>query len=209
MDPGEFSLLLPGLSSMDSPGTVPCSDAVALCEAVRRGEESALRELHGRYSARLTRYALVITRGNESAAAEAVQNAFLKALRSLRSVPDEAALWAWLARACRTSAADEGRRARRYSSVLAKLTALFSPDSGPPPGDTESIWHTALTCALAALPEVDRRLLDARYTIRTPLADIAAASGTTERAIEGRLARLREKLRQSILRHLADSRHEY
>ena len=209
VDPGELSLtasVLPAEGSIGADALIPLGE---LCTAVRRGEEWAVRDLHTRYSARLTRYALVITRGNEVSAAEAVQNAFLKAIRSLRTMPDENALWAWLARACRTSAMDEGRRARRYLAVLHRLTTLFS--SAPaesPPQDTEAIWHAALDQALLDLDETDRQLIHARYTARTPLAETAATIGSTERAIEGRLARLREKLRQSILRQLSTDPHE-
>jgi RNA polymerase sigma-70 factor (ECF subfamily) len=195
-------------------GLEPCASAepaggvAALVAGLRRGEEPAVRELHATYSARLTRYALVVCRGDEAAAAEAVQNAFLKAIRSLRTAADESALWAWLARACRTSAADQQRSARRYTAFLGKLAALFTAPDSRPPEDTESIWHSALEAALEALPADDRALLDARYTRRIPLAAIAESVATTERAIEGRLARLREKLRQSILRQLAARHHE-
>ena len=204
MDPAALSL--PGLE----PGAavVPAGGVSALIAALRRGEESAVRSLYETYSARLHRYALVICRGDEAAAAEAVQNAFLKAIRSLRSAADEAALWAWLARACRTSAMDQHRRASRYTAFLAKVAALFTTQDQTPPEDTEAIWHRALAAAMETLPTEDRDLLDARYAQRVPLATIAADRHTTERAVEGRLARLREKLRQSILRQLAAHDHE-
>ena len=62
--------------------------------------------------------------------------------------------------------------------------------------------------AIANLPDSDRALLDDRYTHRRSLASIASATGSSERAIEGRLARLRHHLRQSILRNLASRPHE-
>jgi len=164
--------------------------------------------LHSLYHHRLSRYALVITRGNEAVAADSVQNIILKALRSLRPLPDEPALWAWLARACRSSASDESRRSRRHSAFLSRLATLFSPPDPAPPEDSESIWQSALQLALANLPDSDRALLDDRYTHRRSLASIAAAAGSSERAIEGRLARLPHHLRQSILRHLASRPHE-
>jgi RNA polymerase sigma factor (sigma-70 family) len=179
-----------------------------LCARVRGGDEGAVRELHARYSARLSRYALVICRGDEGAATEAVQNTFLKAIRSLRVVSDEAALWAWLARTCRTSAADASRRARRYAKALAKLASLFSRTPEPPIEDTDGIWEEALAEAMRGLDDEERALIDARYTLGTPLAEIAIAGHTSARAIEGRLARIREKLRQSIRNSLAARHHE-
>lgn len=204
MDPAELPL----------PGPVPYAaeassgEVAALVADLRRGAENAVRLLHERYSARLTRYALVVCRGDDVAAAEAVQNTFLKAIRSLRPVADEGALWAWLARACRTSAMDRYRTARRYTAILAKFAEFLSPQEQSPPEDTEAIWQRALAVAMSTLSPEDRDLLDARYTRRLPLTAIAAHRDTTERAIEGRLARLREKLRQSILRQLATDDHE-
>ena len=205
MDRGDLNLSAPAQSDNDRAAPPPSPDIPALCSAVHRGDESAVRSLHALYHNRLSRYALVITRGNEAVAADAVQNTFLKALRSLT---DEPALWAWLARACRSSASDESRRSRRYSALLAKLATLFSPPDPAPPEDSESIWQSALQFALANLPDSDRALLDDRYTHRRSLASIATATGSSERAIEGRLARLRHHLRQSILRHLASRPHE-
>ena len=205
MDRGDLTLSAPAQSDNDRAAPPPSPDIPALCSAVRRGDESAVRSLHALYHNRLSRYALVITRGNEAVAADAVQNTFLKALRPL---PDEPALWAWLARACRSSASDESRRSRRYSALLARLATLFSPPDPTPPEDSESIWQSALQLALANLTDSDRSLLDDRYTHRHSLASMAAAAGSSERAIEGRLARLRHHLRQSILRHLASRPHE-
>ncbi len=184
----------------------------ALTAAVRSGEEAAVRVLHSRYHGRLTRYALVLTRGDEAVAAEAVQTAFLKSLRHLRPLPDEVALWAWLARATRTAAADAGRRGRRYLAVLDRVAALFSrPPEAPAmvEEDVEAVWLAALEKALAGLDTESRALIDARYYQRRPLAEVAAGQASTDRAIEGRLARIREKLRRSILQQLAQSsRHE-
>jgi RNA polymerase sigma factor (sigma-70 family) len=179
-----------------------------LTAGVRRGDEAAVRALHARYCERLTRYALVIARGDEAAAAEAVQTAFLKSLRHLRPLPDESALWAWLARAARTAAADAGRRSHRYRALLGRVAALFSREEERALDDTEAVWLAALECALTKLDQDSRALIEARYFQRRPLADVAAEQSSTGRAIEGRLARIREKLRRSILQQLASSRHE-
>ena len=44
----------------------------------------------------------------------------------------------------------------------------------------------------------ERELLEARYYKSLPIADVAKTHGTTNRDIEGRLARLRRKLRNLI-----------
>jgi RNA polymerase sigma factor (sigma-70 family) len=144
-----------------------------------------------------------MARGNEHVAAETVQNTFLRAIRSLRLAADDDALWCWLAKAARCAAADAARREQRQSALLAKLTALWAGDPVPPAEDPETLWHRALDAAIADLSTDDQSLLHARYTERAPLVEIAARNGTTDRAVESRLARLRTSLRASILLHLS------
>jgi RNA polymerase sigma-70 factor (ECF subfamily) len=52
--------------------------------------------------------------------------------------------------------------------------------------------------ALARLPLPQMRLLEAFHFDRRPVAEIAAAQGLSERAVEGRLRRARQKLRHEI-----------
>ena len=211
VEPDELTPLPPVLTLLeDSTGAVAFTgewSADRLSSGVRRGDEAAVRALHSQYCQRLTRYALVITRGDEAAAAEAVQSSFLKALRSLRHTRCHEALWAWLARAARTSAADAGRSRRRYSALLSRAAALFTRDTEPLE-DTEAVWHEALEAALTQLDPASRALIEARYFQRVSLAEVADTEHTSVRAIEGRLARVREKLRSSILQTLATRSHE-
>jgi RNA polymerase sigma factor (sigma-70 family) len=210
----DFEVVIPVSSALQHPAgaettvspelwTVP-----QLTAGVRRGDENAVRALYARYCGRLTRYVLVITRGNETVAAEAVQSAFLKSLRHLRLMTCEDALWAWLARAARTAASDIARGSRRYTALLGRVAALFSREDEPPVEDTEAVWLAALEKAIAQLDDDSRALIEARYYQRRPLTQVAAEQSSTGRAIEGRLARVREKLRRSILQHLASDRHE-
>jgi RNA polymerase sigma-70 factor (ECF subfamily) len=177
--------------------------AAELAARVHAGDEAAFRELHRHYASRLQRYALVMARGNEHVATETVQSTFLRAIRSLRSAADDQALWCWLAKAARCAAADAARREQRQSALLAKLTARWAGDPAPPAEEPEILWHQALDAAIADLPAEDQSLLQARYTERAPLAEIAARNGTTDRAVESRLARLRTSLRAAILLHLS------
>ena len=55
-----------------------------------------------------------------------------------------------------------------------------------------------LKAAIAGLPSLDRKLFYRRYYYLQPVAQIAAELGMSQRAIEGRLYRLRQKLRQEL-----------
>lgn len=57
--------------------------------------------------------------------------------------------------------------------------------------------------ALARLPFPQMRLLEAFHYDRQAVAEIAAVSGLTERAVEGRLRRTRQNLRREIEADLA------
>jgi RNA polymerase sigma-70 factor, ECF subfamily len=57
--------------------------------------------------------------------------------------------------------------------------------------------------ALARLPLSQTRLLEAFHFERTAVGQIAASSGLSERAVEGRLRRARQKLRKQIEADLA------
>ncbi len=176
--------------------------ATELAQAVHRGDETAFTELHHRYAGRLLRYSLVMARGDEATAHETVQTTFLRAIRSLHSVADEAALWAWLAKAARCAAADAARGEKRRFAVLQRLWQQARSEPPPLDYDPEARWESALQTCLTALPTHDRALLHAKYHDRQSLATIAQHHRTTDRAIESRLARLRAALRTAILQEL-------
>jgi len=54
--------------------------------------------------------------------------------------------------------------------------------------------------AIARLPALQTRLLEAFHFERRPVADIASSLGLSERAVEGRLRRARQNLRREIER---------
>ena len=58
-------------------------------------------------------------------------------------------------------------------------------------------WLTALT-RNTALPQRDRLLFYRKYYYRQSTAQIAAELGTTERAVEGRLYRIKKALRKAL-----------
>ena len=59
--------------------------------------------------------------------------------------------------------------------------------------------------ALAALQPEECELMHAAYVDKRPLRELAGESGQTYKAVESRLARLRLKLKEQLLRNL---RHE-
>src|SRR6266480_3531407 len=98
--------------------SVGTSDA-ALVRRVQAGDTGAYADLVARYRDRLGRYALHML-GNREDAEEVLQDAFVRAYRSLARCEDPERFGAWLFRIlvnrCRTVGARRGRRARTFVS---------------------------------------------------------------------------------------------
>jgi RNA polymerase sigma factor (sigma-70 family) len=187
--------------------TTAAPNAVAeLTTRLRAGDEAAWREFHDTYCHRLLRYLLVVTRGEEDLAHNALQGAFLRAVRHARRFDSEAALWSWLTVLAVSAVRDERRKHQRYRSFLGRWFTWLSvspPDPAPVARDQE--LHSLLADALAALPAGDAGLVQSKYFEDQSVRDIAAALGTTEKAVESRLTRIRARLRHDLLSRL---RHE-
>ena len=176
----------------------------ALTHALERGDEEAWRQFHATYAPRLFRYLLVVCAGREDASRDALQGTFLRAVRHIRPFDDEAELWGWLTVLARSAAADAGRRERRYLGLLARSFRQRSvPDCEL--HEAEIRLRSALADELALLPPEERQLLERKYLAGEPVRQLATVLGTTEKAVESRLTRARQRLKSAILARL---RHE-
>ena len=182
------------------------SNTAHLTMALRSGDEEAFRWLHNTWNVRLFRYCFVVACADEVLAGEIAQATYIKVFRHIRELPDEEALWNWMARAARSAASDMRRTGGRYQSALARFRERFrlagKPGEEAPATGYDKQLLEALDAVVKELPDEDRALLDSRYFEGIPLGAIAVSRATTERAIEGRLARLRRRLRELIQREL-------
>ncbi len=181
----------------------PTGDAAAsplpaeLAAGIRGGDAAAYDAFHDCYFERVYRYLLVVARGDEELAREAVQETLLRVLRYIKPLPDHDALWRWLTTVARTAFIDLTRRARQVGASPGVATTVVAD---PPQPDDELL--DALDRALAQLPAAERRLVEAHYLAGTAQLEIAASHGTTRKAIESRLARIRKKLKALVLREV-------
>ncbi len=163
------------------------------------GDEAAYRAFHGAYAGRLRRYLWVVCRGDDDAADEALQQTYLRVVRHVRRFGSERDFWRWLAALARSAAMDGARRRNRYTAALARLARRGDPSPhGTEPDGLLLRLETLLEAVLAELPEDDRRLLIRRYREGSPVRELALASGVTEKAIECRVAPLRQKVRDRL-----------
>lgn len=105
---------------------------------------------------------------------------------------------AWLTAITRNAAVNHARNACRHGS------AEELPENTPAPGHTpeEAVLQKerqeALRAALSRLSAREQVLFYRKYYYMQSTAQIAAELGTTERAIEGKLYRLKQKLRRML-----------
>ena len=172
-----------------------------LTRRMGRGDEEAFVEFHGRYFVRMFRYAFVLCGGDEENAKEVTQESLLRVVRYVKPMRDEDVFWSWLTVLMRSAAADQGRRQTRYRRLRERYR-LASELSRVAGGErTESGGAIfLLEEALATLDVDDRQLIERKYFRGESYGEMATDLNTTARAIEGRLARARKKLKQAILR---------
>ena len=105
----------------------------------------------------------------------------------------------WLTALCRNAAYD---RLRAQARQRERTGALDETLADPAPGPEEQLLQKeriqALERALSALSARDRNLVYRKYYYLQSTARMAAELGLTERAVEGRLYRIRRKLQKQL-----------
>lgn len=194
------------LASRADAAAPPVSSIAALTAGLVAGAEEAYREFFTGYAGRLHRYLLVICRGDEQAAADALQETMVRVARHARGFASDEDFWRWLAALARSAAVDGARRRGRYAALLARYFEWLRPtdEHAPDGADQTARLEALLARGLHALPSADRELLRRRYEERCSVRDLAGAGRVSEKAMESRLGRLRAHLRRGLLERLAD-----
>ena len=178
------------------------TDVASLTTAIRAGDEAAFREFHRLYFDQLYQFLLIVARGQEDEARDALQETLLRVVRHVRKFDNDEAFWSWLKVVARNAARDAGRKQHRYFGLLERFashsknaTDHYSAPRGSSLGDL-------LEESLAELQSQDREILEGKYLQGSTVKELAADTGLTEKAVESRLLRLRNHIRESILKKL-------
>lgn len=168
-----------------------------------QGDESAYRAFYDAYFDRLFRYLLVVTAGDEDAAREALQSALVRVVRHIKVFASEEVLWSWLTVLARSALSDQNRKRRRYFAVLDRFAwHTRAPQAVPVDPEADSRLGDSLEACLEALPADERRLVEGKYFEGRSVRDLAGEFSLSEKAVESRLGRVRQKLRIAILERL-------
>lgn len=191
-------------NEMASVGRAPGSRSglATLTRRMTRGDETAFQEFFETYFPRLLRYLLVVTRGREDEAREALQLTLLRVVKYIRCFDSEPAFWSWLTVLARSALADERRKRQRYSGLLARFLRKLPIPLSPPDRDADIQLASLLRAELGVLPAKDRDLLSRKYEAEQSVREIAADLGLSEKAVESRLTRARKRLKDAVLARL-------
>lgn len=179
---------------------LPSTEIRRITRAMARSDEAAFNRFYAAYFDRMYRYLLVMTGGRDDLAREVLQDAMLRVVRYVKPFHEESDLWNWLRRVTRTAFLDAGRTRRSDDAIVApvRLDAL-----APDPPDPESALVAHLEACVSDLPDDERAMVRGKYENGESYHDLAGRLGTTAKAVESRLARIRKKLKSMILRRLS------
>jgi len=176
-------------------------DDHALLRALERGDRGAAAALFDRYAALVERTIARIL-GADTELSDAVQEAFVRMLRSVRSVRDPQALPEWVIRVAVHTAADTLRRRRRRRWLLLEPTESFVDDGTE--ADLEG--REALRATYAVLDQLsvdDRAVFALRIIDGMELRQVAAACDCSLATVKRRLDRAEARFALLARKHPA------
>jgi RNA polymerase sigma-70 factor (ECF subfamily) len=198
------------------PAIVSTDDALAEADLVaqlQRGDAAAFEQLVRMHGGRMLAVARRML-GDEHAAQDTVQDAFLSAFRALGDFTGQSQLSTWLHRIVVNSALMKLRtRKRKPECSLETLLPQFLEDghqldpAAPWTVSAEALLESDEMCRLvresiAALPDLFRTVIVLRDIEQLPTDEAAALLGVTESVVKTRLHRARLALRGLLDRRL-------
>ena len=180
-------------------GPIETADEAMVLARVRAGDTAAYAELVTRHAPMARRLAVLSGAGSD--ADDVVQEAFVKAYRSLSSFREGADFRPWLLRIVVNESRNLHRgQSRRSDRELRVVRAGARLVTGSDPAEM-AVGHErreALLGAIRTLPEELREAVTCRYLLELSEAETAAAldipHGTVKSRLRRGLARLREEL---------------
>jgi len=169
----------------------------ALVERARGGDAAAFRALVERHQDRAYAVALRITR-SPAEAAEAAQEALVRAWQALPGFRGEASFGTWLHRVVARQALDRAEAMARRRGREVDPAALDEADAAGAPGaERDGVAARRLVRLLARLSPVQRAAVTLYYLEEQPVEAVAAALGLPRNTVKTHLHRARAALRDA------------
>lgn len=177
------------------------NDDAALVTRVLAGDTAAYATLVARYRAQFARYAVRML-GNREDAEEALQDAFLRAFRSLSKCDDPERFSSWLfrilANRCRTAGSRRGRREQTF--VRDEFALLDASEDHP---EDRVAWREEIQRALMMLEADQREAFLLKHVEDLGYDEMAEITGIGVSALKMRVKRACERLR-ALLQEVHD-----
>jgi RNA polymerase sigma-70 factor (ECF subfamily) len=176
---------------MDAP-----DDAVVI-ERVLAGDIQQFAELVNRYQRALYRHAVAMVLDHD-AAADMVQDAFVRAYTNLGYCRDRNHFRAWLFQTLRNRCLDYLKEARRKNIRLDDAGPILDAADGPGAIVERKRLRSRIKDALAKLPEAQREAFVMHYVEEVPYETMAELLDAKVSALKMRVMRAREALSASL-----------
>jgi RNA polymerase sigma-70 factor (ECF subfamily) len=174
-----------------------------LLEAVRAGDESALRELLERHAPSVFRFAMKMCRGRDDAE-DVAQETLLAAVRGAKDVRQTSSFTTWLYAVARNFCIKMRRREKlqpRRDASTDEASMDAPSELGAPDDDASAREVTvALDRAIRNLEDKYREVIVLRDIEGLSAAEVADVLGITAEAVKSRLHRARTDVRASLER---------
>jgi len=177
------------------------SDA-ALVRRVLDGDSDAFGGLVARHKQRGIRLATAML-GDAADAEEALQDAFVRAYRSLRSCREPARFEAWFLRILVNRCRTRGSRRSRQAGVFVHDESALERAAARPDGDPA--WREEIDRALARLDVLHREAFLLKHVEGLEYEEMARLTGAGIPALKMRVKRACDRLRV-LLREVEDAR---
>ena len=170
--------------------------------AIRKGNESAFEEFFDKYRDSTHSYGLWLTNGDTHLSDELLQHTMIQAARRFPNIDSPEGLSAWLKRVMRNRLCDLLRKQKK--DPLALLTNALELTSRPNPIPEPSYQAQLVSRALQTLSTEEQSLIEKAYGQRKPHIEIAKELESSPKAVESRLARIRKKLKITLVQLMCD-----
>lgn len=159
--------------------------------------EAQLRQIYSETIDALYGYASRRCGGQRELAEDVTQEAWLRAVREWRTKGVPRVPLAWLTTVARNLILNHLRRDEDVpldSVTAADVLAAVDQNAVSDSAEIASV----VTHALTKIPKAEAQLLEAFHFERSTMSELATSHGISQRAVEGRLRRARERLRHEL-----------
>jgi RNA polymerase sigma-70 factor (ECF subfamily) len=172
---------------------------LARCQS---GDEQALRELVDEHQAYLLRFCISILNDRDEAE-DAVQEAFIAAIKNLSSFRQESAFRTWLSSIALNVCRGMHRKRARQMALGEALVEKSNPPQNEPGPEGEALHNERqqqIWESVASLDEKHRMPIILHYYHDLPTQEIAEILGIRVGTVHSRLANARKKISGALLR---------